>query len=303
MRVGRDDFFSMIQKMGFGSRTGIELPAETAGIVRNPAKWNGDSLASMSIGYEIGVTALQIATAFATIANNGIRLQPHIIKEIRKPDEQPNVVTQTTQTQVVSPATARDLKTMLHQVVLAGTGKRAQLNGYTTGGKTGTAWKFNAKSKTIDSSKYVSSFTGMAPLDNPQIVVAVVMDEPKVGARDGGMVSAPVFKEIAQNILQEMKVAPDAPIKPETLEAKKVPEQPEKEVPEVGGTDKKAASASPDAATKPKVTGTPGKKNTPPDPKKTNEKKLNETDKITARSEPGSNRQRPVGENKTKVET
>jgi len=303
MRVGRDDFFSMIQKMGFGSRTGIELPAETAGIVRNPAKWNGDSLASMSIGYEIGVTALQIATAFATIANNGIRLQPHIIKEIRKPDEQPNVVTQTTQTQVVSPATARDLKTMLHQVVLAGTGKRAQLNGYTTGGKTGTAWKFNAKSKTIDSSKYVSSFTGMAPLDNPQIVVAVVMDEPKVGARDGGMVSAPVFKEIAQNILQEMKVAPDAPIKPETLEAKKVPEQPEKEVPEVGGTDKKAASASPGAATKPKVTGTPGKKNTPPDPKKTNEKKLNETDKITARSEPGSNRQRPVGENKTKVET
>jgi cell division protein FtsI (penicillin-binding protein 3) len=143
----------------------------------------------------------------------------------------------------------------------------------------------------------------MAPLDNPQIVVAVVMDEPKVGARDGGMVSAPVFKEIAQNILQEMKVATDAPIKPETLEAKNVPDAPEKEAPDVGGTDKKSASTSPDGLVKPKGTATPGKKNIAPGLKKTNDKKLDDPDKITARSEPGTNRRRPVGENKTKVET
>src|SRR6478672_843592 len=89
LRVGKDDFWSLVKKMGFGSRTGIELPAETAGIVRSPEKWNGDSLASMSIGYEIGVTALQMASAFATIANDGVRIQPRIIKEIRKPGESP----------------------------------------------------------------------------------------------------------------------------------------------------------------------------------------------------------------------
>jgi cell division protein FtsI (penicillin-binding protein 3) len=278
MRVGKDDFFAMVQKMGFGTRTGVELPAETAGIVRSPDKWNGDSLASMSIGYEIGVTALQMATAFATIANDGIRNQPHIIKEIRRSDQQPKTVTQTAKTPVVTAATAQSLKTMLRQVVLTGTGRRAQLNGYTAAGKTGTAWKFDAKSKSVDSSKYVSSFIGMAPVDNPEIVVAVVMDEPKAGARDGGMVSAPVFREIAQNILQEMKVATDAPVKPETFVAKEVPTAP-------AAVDKKGAEIKPETGVKPKGAETPAKKEKIPDLKKTTEKKLNAPGKMTARVE------------------
>ena len=226
MRVGRDDFYTMVQKMGFGNKTGIELPAETQGIVRPLNKWNADSLASMSIGYEIGVTALQMTSAFATIANNGVRIGPHVIKEIRRSDEQPKTVKQIQQTQVVTAETARDLKTMLRQVVLSGTGRRAQLNGYTVAGKTGTAWKFDSKTKSIDSSKYISSFIGMSPAENPEIIVAVVIDEPKVGARDGGMVAAPVFREIAQQILQEMKVAPDAPVRQETVVAKDIPESP-----------------------------------------------------------------------------
>lgn len=224
LSVGREDFSAMIKKMGFGAKSGIELPAETSGIVRPVEKWNGDSLASMSIGYEIGVTALQMATAFATIANNGVRVQPHIIKELRGANDQNKTVTQTQQTQVVTAETARHLTTMLRQVVLTGTGRRAQLNGYTAAGKTGTAWKFNPQTKSIDSSKYISSFIGFAPADKPEIVVAVVMDEPKAGARDGGMVSAPVFREIAQQILQEMKVTPDAPIRQEALVAKTPPE-------------------------------------------------------------------------------
>src|SRR5258706_226747 len=169
-----------------------------------------------------------MVTAFATIANDGVRNQPHIIKEIRHSDDQPKTVTQAQQTQVITAETAQNLKTMLRQVVLDGTGRRAQLNGYTVAGKSGTAWKFNAKSKSVDSSKYVSSFIGMAPADNPQIVVAVVMDEPQVGARDGGMVSAPVFREIAQEILQEMKVPTDSAVKPAELVAKDIPEAPEK---------------------------------------------------------------------------
>lgn len=275
MKVGREDFFSMVQKMGFGSRTGIELPAETQGIVRPIDKWNGDSLASMSIGYEISVTALQMASAFATIANNGVRNQPHIIKEIRRSDEQPAIVTPSQQTQIVTAETAKNLRTMLRQVVIDGTGRRAQLNGYTVAGKTGTAWKFNAKTKSVDSSKYVSSFIGMAPADNPEIVVAVVMDEPGVGARDGGQVSAPVFRDIAQQILREMNVATDLAVKPESTVAKEIPETPAKVT-----ADKKAADAKAGASEKPKAVQAPAAKDKPV--KKTNEKKFPEAGKLTA---------------------
>lgn len=223
-RVGRDDFWAMLQKMGFGDRTGIELPAETSGIVRSPDKWNGDSLASMSIGYEIGVTALQMATAFATIANDGVKIQPRIIREIRKPDQKPVPSSKPENVRVVSVETARNLRTMLRQVVLTGTGRRAQLNGYTSAGKTGTAWKFDPKTKRVDPSKYVSSFIGIAPANDPEIVIAVVIDEPKSGARDGGMVAAPVFKDIAEKILPAMNIKPDGvPIK-EMPVAQDIPE-------------------------------------------------------------------------------
>lgn len=216
MRVGKEGFYQTLQNFGFGKKTGIELPAETNGIVRAPERWNGDSLASMSIGYEIGVTALQMATAFATIANNGVRIQPHIIKEIRQSDEQVISVAQPENTQVVSAETARDMKVMMRQVVLAGTGKRAQLNGYTSAGKTGTAWKFDEKLKKVNSAKYVSSFIGFAPAENPAVTIAVVMDEPKVGGRDGGQVAGPVFREIAQQILPELNIKPEGYVEPDT---------------------------------------------------------------------------------------
>jgi cell division protein FtsI (penicillin-binding protein 3) len=125
---------------------------------------------------------------------------------------------------------------MLREVVVKGTGKRAQLNGYTSAGKTGTAWKYNAKLKKVDSGKYVSSFIGMAPMDNPSVVIAVVMDEPQGGARDGGQVSAPVFREIAEQILPELNVAPDANIRQETFTAEELPTEIEPD-PTVKNTD------------------------------------------------------------------
>ncbi|MBK9768461.1 MAG: penicillin-binding protein 2 [Chloracidobacterium sp.] len=224
LRVGKDDFYSMLQQMGFGARTGVELPAETAGIVRSPEKWNGDSLASMSIGYEIGVTALQMASAFATIANDGVRIQPRLIKEIRKPGQTPIAGNKAEGVRVVSVETARNLRTMLRQVVLTGTGRRAQLNGYTSAGKTGTAWKFDPVSKRVDSSKYISSFIGMAPADNPEIVIAVVIDEPKGGPRDGGQVAAPVFAKIAEQLLPEMNVKQDGNAIKDATVAQDIPE-------------------------------------------------------------------------------
>ena len=209
MKVGRDNFYNYSRKFGFGRTTGIELPAEAQGIFAQPENWYKDSLASKSIGYEMGVTALQVAAAYGTIANDGVRIQPHIIKEIRKADGKVSYTTNAEKTRVVSAKTASELRKMLRQVVLDGTARRAQLNGYTSAGKTGTAWKYDAKLKKVNREKYISSFVGFAPADDPAVVIAVVMDEPKGGRRDGGYVSAPVFREIAEQILPELNVAPD----------------------------------------------------------------------------------------------
>jgi len=225
LRVGKEGFYNNLKNFGFGQRTGVELPAETKGIVRHPDRWNGDSLASMSIGYEIGVTALQMASAFATIANDGVRIQPHIIKEIRQSVNQVVTSAQPERKRVVSAETARDLKIMMREVVTAGTGKRARLDGYTSAGKTGTAWKFDEKLKKVNSAKYVSSFIGIAPAEEPVVTIAVVMDEPKVGGRDGGQVAGPVFREIAQQILPELNVKPEGQLEAVT-ESEDIPEIP-----------------------------------------------------------------------------
>jgi membrane peptidoglycan carboxypeptidase len=224
LATGRENFFGYAKKFGFGSPTGIELPAEANGILRSPKTWNGDSLASMSIGYEIGVSALQMATAYATIANDGVKVQPRIIKEIRQ-EGRVLSSTEAQKSQVVTPDTARYLKRMLREVVLKGTGRRAQINGYSAAGKTGTAWKYDEKLKRINENKYVSSFAGMAPFDKPSVVIVVVMDEPTIAARDGGQVAAPVFREIAEQILPELKIAPDAAMQPDSIVAEEIPSE------------------------------------------------------------------------------
>ncbi len=217
--LGKDRFFGYSQKFGFGQPTGIELPAESSGVLRSPAKWNGDSIGSMAIGYELNVTLLQAASAYAAVANNGVRVKPHIIREIREPEGEIISRPEIEKTQVVRPEVAKELRGMLREVVQKGTAKRAQLNGYSSAGKTGTAWKYDPKIKKYNPAKYISSFIGFAPAENPSVVIAVVMDEPRGGARDGGQVSAPVFKEIAEQILPELNVIPDANIKQEILTA------------------------------------------------------------------------------------
>ena len=221
--LGKDSFYGYSQKFGFGQPTGIELPAESSGVLRSPVKWNGDSVGSMAIGYELNVTLLQAASAYATVANGGVRVKPHIIREIREPEGKIISRTEVGKTQVVRPEIARDLRGMLQEVVLKGTAKRAQLNGYRSAGKTGTAWKYDPAIRKYNPAKYVSSFVGFAPAENPSVVIAVVMDEPRGGARDGGQVSAPVFKEIAEQILPELNVIPDANIRQEILTAQEIP--------------------------------------------------------------------------------
>lgn len=294
--LGKERFHGYAQKFGFGSPVGIELPAEANGILRPPTRWQGDSLASMSIGYEIGVTVLQVVTAYAIIANDGVRIQPHIIKEIRHADGKISL-TEAQKTQVVSQDSARNLRKMMREVVLKGTGKRAQLNGYSSAGKTGTAWKYNAKLKKIDSGKYVSSFIGMAPAENPSVVIAIVMDEPQVGGRDGGQVSAPVFREIAEQILPEMNVLPEAVAREENLTAEQqipveeidVPKDEEAknsiiadEVDKSNKIDKKAVSLKSVTETKSgKIDKKTSENEKPKETKK--ESKSNESDKKSAK--------------------
>jgi cell division protein FtsI (penicillin-binding protein 3) len=210
LRVGEQSLYEFIKRFGFGSRTGVELPWETSGIL-NPV--NPSSIGSIAMGQEVGVTPLQMAAAFGAVANSGMRVAPHIVREIRSPS---GVVIQRTnpeQRRVISAETANQLKGMLEGVTLRGTAKKAQLDGYSAAGKTGTAQKIDPKTRSYSKTKYVASFVGFAPVEHPAVVIIVVIDEP-AGSHHGGDVAAPVFREIAEQILPDLGIAPDTQWKP-----------------------------------------------------------------------------------------
>lgn len=219
LRVGDSTMYDYIKRFGFGSRTGIELPGETAGLLRPVGRWQPSSIGSIAIGQEIGVTPLQMAAAFGALANEGVRVAPHLVREIRTPAGAAVYQANPEQRRVVNGETARALRRMLESVTLNGTAKLAQLNGYTAAGKTGTAQKIDPKTKTYSRTKHVASFVGFAPVENPAVVIIVVIDEPG-GAYHGGDVAAPVFRTIAEQILPDLGVVPDTYFKlPEGLVA------------------------------------------------------------------------------------
>jgi cell division protein FtsI (penicillin-binding protein 3) len=213
LKVGNENMAEYISRFGFGRKTGVELPGETNGIVRPISRWQASSIGSIAIGQEIGVTPLQMAAAFAAVANDGVRITPHIVREIREPDGSVVFKANPKQYRVISAETAAALRGMLEGVTLNGTAKRAKLEGYSAAGKTGTAQKFDQKSKRYSATKFIGSFVGFAPVENPSVVIIVAIDEPK-GAYHGGDVAAPVFREIAEQVLPDMNVAPDAELLP-----------------------------------------------------------------------------------------
>jgi membrane peptidoglycan carboxypeptidase len=205
------------------------------------------------MGQEVGVTPLQMAAAFGALANDGVRVAPHLVREIRTPNGATVYRSNPEQRRVVKPETARALRQMLENVTLNGTAKLAQLNGYTAAGKTGTAQKIDPKTKTYSRTKHVASFVGFAPVENPAIVIIVVIDEPG-GAYHGGDVAAPVFREIAEQILPDLGIAPDTYLKlPAGLVA-------ETTTPEVKAQKQEADSETESArqATLPSVAGRDG---------------------------------------------
>jgi cell division protein FtsI (penicillin-binding protein 3) len=213
MRLGNDGLYDYMRRFGFGERTGVELPGETRGILRPVARWHGSSIGSLSIGQEIGATPVQVAAAFAAIANDGVRVAPHLVREIR--DAEGRVVEQARpeSRRVVSAETARTVRGMLEAVTIKGTAKRARLEGYTAAGKTGTAQKIDPTTRAYSKTKHVASFVGIAPVENPSVVIIVVIDEP-VGTYHGGDTAAPVFREIADLVLPYLDVTPDSEFDP-----------------------------------------------------------------------------------------
>jgi cell division protein FtsI/penicillin-binding protein 2 len=221
LRVGDPTMHDYITRFGFGSRTGIELPGETAGLVRPLNRWQPSSIGSIAIGQEIGVTPLQMAAAFGALANDGVRVAPHLIREIRSASGVSVYRPNPEQRRVIGTETARALRGMLEGVTLNGTAKKAQLDGYTAAGKTGTAQKIDPRTKAYSKTKFVASFVGFAPVNNPAVVIIVVIDEPG-GAYHGGDVAAPVFRQIAEQILPGMGVIPDTDFKDPELVARAV---------------------------------------------------------------------------------
>jgi cell division protein FtsI (penicillin-binding protein 3) len=216
MRVGDQRFYSYIRGFGFGQQTGIELPGETKGMAKPVNRWSKVSIGAMSIGQEIGVTALQLASMVSAIANDGVYTPPRIVAGVLPPRTTPQTVTfrRPPQHRVVSTLTAAQMKKMLEGVVLFGTGRRAILDGYTSAGKTGTAQKVDPNTGTYSRTKYVATFAGFAPVNNPALTIVVSLDS-AVGLHQGGQISAPVFTRVAQQVLAYMNVPHDAEIKNE----------------------------------------------------------------------------------------
>jgi len=227
LRMGPDHFNEYVHSFGFGSRSGLELPGETRGLLAPVKRWGSTTIGSIAMGQEIGVTPLQLVSMVSTIANGGIYLPPHAIMQPPQPGQGPQVPQPFRANEelpnplppgahrVISTMAAAQMRKMMEGVVLFGTGKPAQLNGYSSGGKTGTAQKIDPRTHTYSKTMHIGSFAGIAPINNPVIAVAVVLDNPKGpgNAYYGGPAAAPVFTQIAQQTLEYLRVPHDIELK------------------------------------------------------------------------------------------
>jgi cell division protein FtsI/penicillin-binding protein 2 len=201
--LGRTRLSSWITKFGFGRTTGIDFPGESPGIVLPPDKWSGSTIGNVPIGQGIAVTPVQMAAAYAAIANRGIWSRPHLVDHITG-GARPSL----NRRRLVSPQIANQLMMMLKDVVAEGTGQYAAMPGYQVAGKTGTAQKPDSHGG-YATGRYVASFVGIVPASRPRFVILVAVDEPR-GAIWGGTVAAPAFQQIARFDLQYLEVPPDA---------------------------------------------------------------------------------------------
>jgi cell division protein FtsI (penicillin-binding protein 3) len=208
-RLGRENLARYVRDFGFGAPTGIDLPGESAGLVRPTARWSALSLPSLSFGQEIGVTALQITIATAAVANGGYLMKPLVVKRVE--DSAGRLIRETRPLvvrRVLEPATVDTLTTILQEVVISGTGQRAAVPGYVVAGKSGTAQKVDATGR-YSMVDHVASFVGWAPAARPALVVLASLDTPRGPNNQGGDVAAPLFARVAEGALRVLAVPPD----------------------------------------------------------------------------------------------
>ena len=258
LKVGQDRFYQYIRDFGFGQRSGAELPGETRGLLRPVAHWGASSIGSIAMGQEVGVTPLQLVSMVSTIANGGVYLPPHVLlpgqvgagangqpasgqkaaplvaSPFKPGGELPNPLPPGAH-RVLSTLTAAQMRKMMEGVVLYGTGRQAQLNGYSSGGKTGTAQKIDPVTHLYSKTMHIASFAGIAPVNNPVIAVAVIIDSPKGASYYGASVSAPVFAEVAQQVLEYLGVPHDIDVRSPRTSSKAEMKMAEDDAPEHTG--------------------------------------------------------------------
>jgi cell division protein FtsI (penicillin-binding protein 3) len=211
LKVGQKNLYDYVRRFGFGRKSGIELPGESAGMLRRLKNWEATSIGSVAMGHEIGTTSVQLALAGAVVANGGMLVRPRLILARHTPGGPEQRYSPEKPERVVAPQTAITMRQMMEGVVLRGTGRQAILKGYTSGGKTGSAQIYDFKTRTY-THHYNASFLGFAPVANPQIVIAVTLvGTYGGGAGFGGAVAAPVFRQVATSALRMLDVPKDLP--------------------------------------------------------------------------------------------
>lgn len=210
-RLGPDKIYKYMKLFGFGATTGITLPGEVSGIAKHPRQWSKTTITAVPIGQEVTTTPLQLLCAMSCIANNGIMVKPTIIKYIRNPKTKEIKLTASVKVrQVISEETALIMREILSGVVEEGTGRAAQIKGYSVAGKTGTSQKIEGRA--YSHRKFIASFVGFAPSDDPKISVVVMVDEPRPYYY-GGVVAAPVFKRVTEEVLRYLNVPANRQLK------------------------------------------------------------------------------------------
>ena len=218
LMVGPERMGLYIRRFGFGKPSSPDFPSESPGIVWNPSKLNDSALASVSMGYQVGVTPLQMAAAASVIANGGTLYEPHVVRATVKGGVRTPVPAKAVR-RAILPETAATLTTIMESVVTEGTAKGARLVNYTVAGKTGTADKLvNGR---YSPSQQNVSFIGFVPSRNPLMTVIVMIDSPRIGGDTGGAIAAPIFKHIADASLRMMGVTPTINPQPPVLVARR----------------------------------------------------------------------------------
>jgi len=202
--LGPQTVYRYVRAFGYGEKSGIDIPGEIPGSIKPPHQWSKTTITCVPMGQEVGVTALQLAVGISVIANGGNLMRPYVIKEIRdKTGEMIKYTNPFVARRVISEDTAARMKKILIGVVENGTGKLAHMDGFTAAGKTGTAQKVEPSGQ-YSHSRFMASFVGFAPAEEPQLAIAVTVDEPR-GMYYGGVVAAPVFKNVAADCLKYLR--------------------------------------------------------------------------------------------------